>query len=58
MRNSVNSDIFLSDDEKHALTAVIEEVYAPVTAEISRAGNYESRVNELVRKYSVSATGA
>ena len=53
IRDSVNNDIFLSDEQKKRLTDIIEEVYAPVNAEIARAGYYEKVASELVDKYSI-----
>ena len=52
VRDSVNTDIFLSDDQKRELTAIIEGVYAPVNAEIAKAGHYEQVAEELLQKYS------
>ena len=49
-RDYINSDIFLSDRQKHDLTAVLENVYAPVKEEIAKAGLYEQRANDLVKK--------
>ena len=53
IRDSVNNDIFLSDEQKKRLTDIIEEVYAPVNAEIARAGHYEKVASELVDKNSI-----
>ena len=49
-RDYINSDIFLSDRQKHDLTAVLENVYAPVKEEMAKAGLYEQRANDLVKK--------
>lgn len=47
----VNSDIFLSEDDKYDLTRLLVEVYEPYFQECSVSTTYETQLKELMSRY-------